>query len=163
MKSRSGQSLLEVTFAIGIVVLVLVSALSALLVGFRNARLAQEQTAATQAAQSAIEWVRQQRDAQGWGPFLTVLQSKAGGGNSARICLPSIPTNWTEFIALPSGECSREGEIDVMTDNSALRRELEIVIDSAVLVEVRSRVFRLSSTGEAETLILSQLSKWDEE
>lgn len=69
MKNQSGQTLVEMVVAIGVLVIVVVALLSVTTVSIRNASFSRDQALATKYAQEAVETVRSYRDQNSWSDF----------------------------------------------------------------------------------------------
>lgn len=78
MFRTAGQSLYEVVFALGIVSLVLVTAIALSTTGVRNSSFARNNSLATKYAQEASEFLRQQRDTS-WANFRSQTGTRALG------------------------------------------------------------------------------------
>lgn len=83
---ESGQSLVEVIVAVGIIVVTIVGLISSNTLGLNNAQFARNKALAAKYAQEAIEWLRTQRD-QNWNTFYT-------SAGTATYCLKT--TAWTQ-------------------------------------------------------------------
>lgn len=144
---QPGQSLIEVSFATGVVSLVLVAVLSSVIQSVQNSRVAIEQTRSTNFAQEGLEWTRAQRDTSGWGLFYSALSTRQGAGSSIIYCVPSLPDTLTALVAQASGECADDNVIA----GTGFRRELEFSVQSATKIVVTSRVIRAGEAGEVTT------------
>jgi len=85
--NEKGQSLLEVTIAIGIAVIILSTMTVITLTGLKNSQFAQNQTAATKLAQDGLEQVRATRD-QNMNGSICLSNSASGWSNY----------NWTDLF-----------------------------------------------------------------
>ncbi|MCM8787807.1 MAG: hypothetical protein NC935_07160 [Candidatus Omnitrophica bacterium] len=73
IKLKSGQTLIEVLFSVGVISVCLVGLTIATTTALRNNRLSKEYTLANKYAEEGLEIVRQQRDqALNWEQFLTI-------------------------------------------------------------------------------------------
>lgn len=153
--ARSGQSLIEVTFAIAVVSLVLVTLSSSVISSVQNSRVALEQTRSTQYAQEALEWFRGQRDAIGWGPFHSALDAR---GPQLLYCLPSIPADFATLMS-DSQEAACPEEDVIPSTNFSRRVEINVVSDTQV--RVVSSVSRPGKAGTITTTLETIFTHWE--
>lgn len=104
----SGQSLFEVTIALGVIALILVGIVPLAITSVRNASFSNNNAQATKYVQEAVEWLRQERDGD-WDNFVQK-------GNQENYCLRQ--TNWNS-----SGFC---GPTDFIP-GTAFLREVNLV------------------------------------
>lgn len=157
-RSTEGQSLIEVTFAAAVVGLVLVAILSTVIATIRQARVALEQTHATQYGQAAIELVRSHRDQQGWGAWYSEVVDR---GQTQVYCWPSLPESFETWLAQSTGACEPEETIPPESD---FRREVQFQVGSGPTEEVTITV-TLSRPGQGGELIntfTTTLTNWEE-
>jgi Tfp pilus assembly protein PilV len=103
-KSQSGQTLIEVIVAVGLVVLVLLTLVSALTLAIRNNQFAKDQVLARNRSREALEWLRSLRDQIGWDSFLAMVESD---GSPVTYCLDSIPSDSGASVNLSNQACSQ--------------------------------------------------------
>lgn len=101
---QSGQTLIEVIIAVGLVVLVLLTLVSALTLAVRNNQFAKDQVLARNRSREALEWLRNMRDQMGWDSFYAVISAD---GNPVDYCLPSLPADVTSMAALTNQVCTK--------------------------------------------------------
>lgn len=106
----TGQTLLEIVVGVGLVSMVLVAMVSAITYSLANIQQAKSKAEATQYAQDAIEWLRNQRDNLGWTGFST----HAGNTYCLNDLNWSTPTNCSGF-----------------TLKNIYKREVTLIADSA--------------------------------
>lgn len=152
--SRSGQSLIEVTFATAVISLVLVALLSAVIQSLRNARVSLEQTRSTQYAQEVVEWLRGVRDREGWGVLYNHL---APLGTDLTFCLPTIASTAADLAGLDQGACS---ETDVIPDTQYVR-QVQLQLLSSEQLKATVEVSRPGRTGTITTTLESLLGDFD--
>lgn len=102
MKKSSGQTLVEMVVAVGMVSLVLVAIVSGIAISIRNSRFSKNKALATRYAQEGIEKFRFYRDEYGWEPFFNEMQS---GGED--YCFADFPLS-LEDISDRTGNCTTE-------------------------------------------------------
>ena len=114
-KFESGQTLIEMIIAIGLVVLVLTTLVSALTLGIKNNRFAREQSQAKNYVREGTEWARSIRDRLGWESFYDMV---AQDGNPVSYCLSSLPTTAQDAEELTNRICTSQETIN----NTVFRR-----------------------------------------
>jgi len=136
MKKESGQSLVEMIVAIGVLVVVIVSLVSITTVSLQNASFSRDQSLATKYAQDGIAKIRSYRDQNTWPVFTadceTVLSS---------VALPS------PFSFNPAPDCYVPGT----TDNCSSAEEK---------CEVKVVVSWADSKGTHNSEITTRLANW---
>lgn len=134
MKKQEGQTLIEVIVAVGLVVLVLLTLVSALTLAIRNNQFAKDQVLARNRSRETLEWLRNMRDQMGWDSFYAVITAD---GSLVDYCLPSLPSDPTGFTALGNGACT---STQVISSTSYVRDLVLTVvapdeIDATVTIE----------------------------
>lgn len=155
MLNETGQTLLEVTIALGIAVIIITGLTIVTLTGLRNAQYAQNQAQATKLAQDWIEQVRSIRD-----------QNVAGS-----VCGPTPVTDWTSLFAqacssptacnyvITSGVCRMNSQSSPNTSTNPFSR-LIIVEDYGVNQKrVTSQVSWNDFSGTHKSVLVEVLSK----
>ncbi len=99
MKSQSGQTLIEVIIAAGLVVLVLTTLVSGISIGVRNSRIAKDQATAKEYVRESLESLRNLRDQAGWETFYAI--SKTGNP----YCMKTLPADYKAFANLTNTAC----------------------------------------------------------
>src|SRR5258708_3055538 len=107
-KFQSGQTLIEVIIAIGLVVLFLITLVSAMTLAIRNNQFAKDQVLARNRAREALEWFRSLRDQMGWDAFTTMITTDSP---PVTYCLPTLPTTTTLSNALANQVCTATDSI----------------------------------------------------
>ena len=105
MKKSSGQTLVEMVVAVGMVSLVLVAIVSGIAISIRNSRFSKNKALATRFAQEGVEKFRFYRDEYGWEPFLSVMQD-----GDADYCFADFPAS-LETISIHEGSCTADDTI----------------------------------------------------
>lgn len=149
--AEAGQSLIEVAFATAVVSVVLVGLLSSVIQSMSNSRIALEQTKSTQYAQEVIEWLRQQRDVDGWGVFASRFSAV---GNDLLYCLPTLPADTDVLVGAGTGACDEEGAIP----ETAYVRQLQVNTLSAKEIRFTVTVDRPGKGGKVTTQYQAVLS-----
>lgn len=99
---NAGQTLIEVIIAIGLVVLVLLTLVSALTLAVRNNQFAKDQVLARNRSREALEWLRSMRDQMGFDAFYSMVQSDSP---PVVYCLATLPSTTAGAIALGNQVC----------------------------------------------------------
>lgn len=102
MKHQKGQTLIEVLIAITLIVMVLITLVSALTLGIRNNKFARDATQAKDRSREAIEWIRNARAQMEWDAFYDMINDD---GSPVTYCLQSLPGNTAATIALSDQAC----------------------------------------------------------
>ncbi len=156
--SRQGQSLIEVTFAAAVVGLVLVAVLSLVIASLRQARISLEQSQATQSGQVVIEWLRAQRNQEGWGSFSSSLAAQ--GSNPLVACVPVLPDDFSTWLSGSLGPCDR---VQDRVPGTEMTREVEISLQGTPVNAVFVNVIltRPGSDGLIENRLQTEFSPWE--
>jgi type II secretory pathway pseudopilin PulG len=159
-KSQSGQSLIEVTFAVSVVGLVLVAVLSLVIASLQQARRALDQTQATQYGQTTLEWIRAQRDQAGWGTFASALAAE--GENPLVYCWAELPNSFDDLTAATPGECSLDFGEDVIL-NTMIKRQVEFEFIGTPITQISVTVIltRPGQDGPIENRIQTLFTDWE--
>lgn len=124
MRKSSGQTLVEMVVAVGMVSLVLVAIVSGIAISIRNSRFSKNKALATRYAQEGVEKFRFYRDEYGWEPFFEAMQS--GGEN---YCFADFP-NSLEVVLDPeeaySGSCTSE----TINDDEVYTRYAQVSVNT---------------------------------
>lgn len=96
-RHESGQTLIEVIIAAGLIVLVLTTLASGVAIGVKNSRIAKEQAQAKEYVRQSLEWIRNMRDQAGWETFYSISKPSPG-----IYCLDTLPTTYTEYNNWPA-------------------------------------------------------------
>lgn len=146
-----GQSLLEVTIAIGIAVVVLSTLTFTTLSGYKNSQVSQNQTTATKLAQDAMDQVRSMRD------------------RSSAVCYSSTIKDWPtlfvnastcsggcNFIIQPTGTCF------LNSSNTVSPYLLGNSVYQTITSNPRfSRIIKITNSSN-NTVSIQVLVKWDD-
>jgi len=152
-RGEEGFTLVEVLMAITVVVLVLTAIVSGVSFSVKNTRVSKERAEAVRRAQEAIEWIRSERNADG---FKTVYDAIAADGNHVDYCLASLPTGASGLEGLVGGHCGTSDQIDA----GNLTREMHVDL-SPGLIEVAVQVsWNEGSTTQVSTL-RTQIKDWE--
>lgn len=130
---QSGQSIIEVLIATGVVALVMTAMMAAMTLSLQNSSQAKYRSLATKLGQEGVENIRQYRDKLGWETFYQIINSQGNG----LYCLNTLPATNPQLEALTSGACQtysisqtgvnfkREILIDVLDENQ-IRLEVNV-------------------------------------
>lgn len=127
----SGQTLIEVIIAVGLVVMVLLTLVSALTLAVRNNQFAKDQVLARNRSREAQEWLRSLREQVGWETFYAMLVLD---GFPVTYCLITLPTDFATAEALSSGSCTN---LEVISGTKFIR---EMTINSPAADEAEAMV-----------------------
>jgi len=117
MKKSSGQSLVEMIIAIGIVLIIIVALVAVTTISVRNASFSRNQSLATKYAQETIEKVRAYREQNSWEDFQTNCSNVISG-----ISLPS-PFSFYSGTGCTCGSDSCDVKVIVSwTDNKGTHK-----------------------------------------
>lgn len=117
MKHNSGQTLIEVIIAVGLIVLVLTTLASGVAISVRNNRVAKDQAAAKESVREALEWLRSIRDQAGWETFYSISKT------TTPYCLKNLPADYKAFATTSNAQCGSNPNNLI---NSLFKRELTI-------------------------------------
>lgn len=120
MNRQSGQTLIEVIIAVGLMVLVFTSLAAGITLSIRNNRYARNQTLSKDYVREELEFLRSMRDQMGWESF--AASTKVG-----TYCFQTLPTTPTAYAAKAIGACSSTQTIS----GTPFMRELTIVKSGA--------------------------------
>lgn len=143
-KQNSGQSLVEVVVAVGMMALLLTAVLSLISLSVKNSRVSKDRTMAVGLAQQGVELMRTYRDYLNWSDFL----AKAGTNYD-------LPENWTVTTGLSNG-CP--------TDNNIYEYYLRCVVltaQPAGEVAVQVTVSWVEGSQTYRTVQSTNLSLWE--
>lgn len=103
-----GQTLIEVIVAIGLVVLVLLTLVSALTLAVRNNTFAKDQVLARNRSREVLEWLRSTRDQMGWDAFISMINVDSP---PVDYCLSTLPADIDATKAMSNQACSSSAVI----------------------------------------------------
>jgi type II secretory pathway pseudopilin PulG len=152
-QQHKGQSIIEVIFATAVVALVLVAVLSTIIASMRNSRSSLEQSRATKYAQETLEWLRRERDGEGWVVFVSRAPATVGG--TRLYCLTSMPTDIINLTTF-AGNCTTTDTIA----NTPFVRVLRMNRISNEEVEAVITVTRPSDSGNVTTTLQGRFTSW---
>jgi Tfp pilus assembly protein PilV len=119
-RSNSGQTIIEVIIAAGIVALVLTAVVAAVTSSVKNTALAKSKTVAVKFSQEGVEFFRNQRAALGWEAFGKFFQD-----TGTTFCLASIPSTISQLTA---GACTTHDYVD---SKSTFQRSAVITLSTS--------------------------------
>lgn len=159
LTAQLGQSLIEVTFAAAVVGLVLVAVLSTVIASLQQARIALEQTQATQHGQAALEWIRSSRDQAGWGPFYDELADK---GLDQTYCWEVLPETFDAWLQEGTETCDIL-DPDAFLPGTQITRQVQVqvVAGPPESVQLTVTLTRPGQNGPAVSTITSTLEDWE--
>lgn len=139
---KSGQSLVEVVVAVGVMALLLTAVLSLISLSVKNSRLAKDRTKAANLAQEGIELMRTYRDLS-W----TGLLEKAGLNYD-------LAENWT--VETDWTGCSQENNVD-----DFFKRCVDIQTEGSEQVSIQVIVSWQEGSQIYQTVQTTNLSLWE--
>lgn len=146
---KLGQSLFEVIMALGLVTLIIVAVVAMAEISIKNSSYSKSKTMATRHAESAMEWLRGQRD-ESWDNFSDMAL------NYQTICLKNLNVDDIKL-----GGCSDEPDEDVIFDTNLKR---EVVFDTLDLLNgnigVSVNVFWTDAGGYHEAVTSTVFTDW---
>lgn len=151
---QSGQSMVEMVVAVGMVSLVLVAIVSGIALSIRNSRYSKNKALATRYAQEALEKFRNYRDEVGWSPFVSEV---IGGGTQAIYCLDDLPAT-IGLIGEAMGTCSSEKITNTSGATEFSREAQAEMVNGSVEVTVLVEWTEGSKTHNVE--LVSRLNDW---
>jgi type II secretory pathway pseudopilin PulG len=131
---NSGQTLIEIIVAIGLVIMVLITLVSALTLGIRNNQFAKDQALAKNRVREATEWFRSLRQQMGWDSFYTMITND---GPSITYCLQYLPTTINDAESLGNQPC---GFLEILPGSTSFYRNAIITIPAGTTDEVDVQV-----------------------
>ena len=147
-ESESGQSLVEVVVALGVVAALAVALVTTSLVTQRASRTAKNNTQASKLAQERIEEIRALRDRKGF----TELVNNTGAACRKLVKPSSDPVTWSLSAASPCPE-------PVVLDQTTFLRELVISDDSPSSPNIRVVTVTVSWTDPGGQQKVSNVTK----
>jgi len=165
MKLNRGSSLVEVIIAAGVVVMALSVMVAAVSASIANNRLSKERAVATRLAQEALEWVRIEKNLNGWPTFDAYLL------DTRKYCLNSGITNPTNPSHLPvsnvgiGGNCGNADDVTAskVTYNRNMtltKTDKDGAIPGNEYIEVKVRVDWIYSNRTEYVEISSGYGRW---
>ncbi|MDZ7586201.1 MAG: hypothetical protein U0946_00460 [Patescibacteria group bacterium] len=142
-KKHSGQSLVEVVVAVGMMALLLTAVLSLIALSVKNSRLAKDRTKAVGLAQEGVELMRAYRDLNWYGLYA------ATGDNWG------LAKNWTVTDGLNT-YCEDVDKIDEF-----FIRCVEVTADGSDKVEIQVVVSWQEGAQVHQTMQTTNLTKWE--
>jgi Tfp pilus assembly protein PilV len=109
--SQRGDTLIEVTFALAILSMVLLGSTAIAASSFRMGQTARERTTISQAAQEQMEALRSFRDNNKWSVFEAAIEAASAGGSSSFHMETRTSGVTTEWVPV-------NGQLDASTTNS---------------------------------------------
>lgn len=119
LSKKTGQSLVEVLIALGIIVLVLVGLIRAATVGVRTSSSSQMEALAARYGTEAIEWLKNEESVLGWVTFNSAVSAKTIG---AQYCFPTTPLLITQDVTTFSNFFSATAPCNPLTGTTNLIR-----------------------------------------
>ncbi|PWU22889.1 hypothetical protein C5B42_04875 [Candidatus Cerribacteria bacterium 'Amazon FNV 2010 28 9'] len=155
-RTQSGQTLIEVIIALGLIVMVLITLVAALTLGFRNNQTAKEETLAKDRVREAIEWIRQLRTSMGWDAFYSMVNND---GSTVTYCLDTLPTSVAAAQALTNGQC---GNLQPLSGTTNFYRDMTLTIvgTNADEIDVTVTVSWSSGGKNHDSTSTLNIKKW---
>lgn len=156
----SGQTMIEMVVATGMVALVLVAIVSGIALSIRNSRFSKNKALATRYAQEAVEKFRNYRDEVGWQPF---LEEVLEGNSSVVYCMPSMPASAIEVPTF-TGACSGQ-KIPNAAGDTEFTRGVQALTQTQVnpndAVEITVTVSWIEGSKTHNVTLSSRLNNWE--
>lgn len=149
LKSKSGQSLIEVLTALAVVLLVIIALIRATTSSMKGSDFAKTQSSATSYGQEAIEWIRAERD-KSWDDF----SNEASPTPGSVYCLNS---GLTQLSELSEGKCPDD---DSYSLDGKFKREATLIDLGGGKIEVKVIVSWQDSSGEHQSKLTTYLTNW---
>lgn len=143
-KKNSGQSLIEVVVAVGMMALLLTAVLSLIALSVKNSRLANDRTKAVAFAQQGVELMRAYRDLS-WNRLLSQVDNNT---------VYDLPENWTVGPEDLSSPCVEKNIYGVFTRCVTL-------VDIEGVVSVVLTVSWVEGSQTYQTVQTTRLSLWE--
>lgn len=156
----SGQTMVEMVVATGMVALVLVAIVAGVALSIRNSRFSRNKAIATRYAQETLEKFRALRDEVGWRPFLL---DALGNNTAATYCFPTLPDS---AIALTGflGGCTGQTVTNSAGATEFVRSatsQLSTVDTPNDTVEINVTVSWIEGSKTHQVLLTSKLNSWE--
>lgn len=159
-KAMSGQTMIEMVVATGMVALVLVAIVSGIALSIRNSRFSKNKALATRYAHEAVEKFRNYRDEVGWEPFIDEV---LGGSTELDFCLPTMPASAVEVTNF-TGACVSE-KITNTLGNTEFVRGAHVTVQSQSnpndTVEMTVTVTWVEGSKIHSSELVSRLNSWE--
>lgn len=150
--ARSGQTIVEVIVATGILALVLTAIVAGLALSVKNTAQSKFKALSSKLAQEGIESIRKFRDQLGWDTFYTILNNQGSGF----YCLNTLPADVDSFQNLELGVC----DSGFAVVGSEFEREAYIDIISADEISIEMTVSWDDAGTTREALINQEFKNW---
>lgn len=152
--SQSGQTIIEILIATGVVAMVMTAVAAGLTLSIKNSSQSKYRALGGRLAQEGVEVFRRERDRQGWESF---YQTLAADGATFTYCLgKELPDSTTLFADLRAGSCST-GFPFAGTDYT---REAVVQLVNPRLVRIRVTVTWYDGATERTSEITQELQDW---
>lgn len=159
-KTMSGQTMIEMVVATGMVALVLVAIVSGIALSIRNSRFSKNKALATRYAHEAVEKFRNYRDEVGWQPF---IEEVLGGLTEVDFCLPTMPASAAE-VANFTGVCGSEKIANTLGSTEFVRGAHVTVQNQSNpndTVEMTVTVTWVEGSKVHSSELVSRLNSWE--
>lgn len=156
----SGQTMIEMVVATGMVALVLVAIVSGIALSIRNSRFSKNKALAIRYAHEAVEKFRNYRDEVGWEPF---IEEVLEGSTDVDFCLPTMPTSAIEVPNF-TGACAGEKITNTLGSTEFVRGAHLTVQNQSNpndTVEMTVTVTWLEGSKTHSSVLVSRLNSWE--
>lgn len=150
---QSGQTVIEVLIATGVVSLVMTALMATMTLSLQNSSQAKYRSLATKLGQEGMESFRQFRDDLGWEYFYQALDAQGTG----TYCVNTVPATSEQLQALSAGACA---EYSIVRTGIAFQREAYIETISADEIRIEMTVSWLDGSDEKNTLVVQEFKNW---
>jgi type II secretory pathway pseudopilin PulG len=153
--SQSGQSLIEVIMATGVVALVMTALAASMTISVKSAAQSKYRALATKYGQEVLEVYRRERARMGWESFHDILLADGAG---ATYCLEeTLPPTTQDFIDLEAGGTCQNG---FSAAGTTFYREASHSVISADQVQVTVTVKWMDADRIREVELRQDLHNW---
>lgn len=125
---RIGSSILEVVVATALISMGIIAALSLTNYSQKQSNYSKYFNEATTYNSQAADWLRSQKSQLGWPIFVNSLDLDTAT-STLSYCLPSLPSDSAQFIALSSSTCNSTDYIPL----TSFRRQIDLDISDVAL------------------------------
>jgi type II secretory pathway pseudopilin PulG len=148
---RSGQTLIEVLIATGVVGLVITAAAAGLTFSVKNTAEAKYRALAAYQAQEVVEMLRRERILLGWDSFVAELQT------GTPYCLNTLPTTTTQYEALIQGACSS----GIPVAGTEFKRELAVSAKNASSIKFTVNITWTDGAMTRTYPLVQEFQEWN--
>lgn len=150
---QSGQSVIEVLIATGVVSLVMTALMATMTLSLQNSSQSKYRSLATKLGQEGLESFRQFRDELGWEYFYQAIDAQGTG----TYCINTLPASGEQLQSLTYGACS---DYPISRTGVAFQREAYIDVISADEIRIEMTVAWLDGADERNSFVVQEFKNW---